>query len=473
MKRYGRIKTRKQRGGFDIIPLKNSDFKYTKDEKRILWNKHTYPIGEYIIALVQSIPWKKYSFKGKVKFLYYDDEDESLNYPLWIEKEIETTEIIYPPYYYFGGCVYEILNTMYRKQLEKSLHTFTDPTGDIDVRLCLPNIKIKDPDTFEYFNFLLEPDGKNNDGKDKYKINSFVNHYTKWIFIKVKYYLIRDMPRILFDKIFVDTEEFDYKTNYEASFADLTAKIGNLWLVRTVINNMVKIQLIIKYKDIEESDHILEFVFPIETDITQLDDVYRTDSLTRCRSKYIILKNSVPIESLAELYSANIRAGKERIHLLSGDEYHHKFYNHIQRSLFLNSSLDNIINKPGEKNEDKITLSKNQYILLCTAIYNYSYWILANIDNICRFLYENNPKLNECDVKDVIRKLIVGIENILYKKEKNVEGNRIPYYDNSHSFKGKKLLLDDFIQIQLEKKEGGKYPKKKFTIKSKNRKNAL
>jgi hypothetical protein len=472
MKKYGKNKTTKQKGGFNTVPLKNSIFKYTKDEKRIQWNKHTYPIGEYMIALVQSIPWLDYSFTGKVNFLHYDDEDEKYAHPLWIEKEIETKKITIPPYYYFGGCVYEILNSLYKKQLGNSLHTFTDPTGDIDVRLCVPNITIKEPDVFDYMDVLIEPDGKNNNGKNKYKINAFIDHYTKWIFENVENYLTKKMPKQLFDKIFIDTEEFDYKTNYEANFADLTSKIANLWLVRTIVNNMVKIQLTAKYKGMEESDHILEFVLPVEMDIANVKDFYRVDSLNRCKDNYyIILKDNIPIESLAELYAANIRAGKERIGVLDEDMHHHKFYNHIQRTLFLNNSLGKILNKPGENDEDKITLTRNEFIMLSTKIYNYCYWIINSRDIICKFVYENNPKLKRCDNAKVINKLVGGIEDILYKQEKNAKGNRIPYIYNPTTFEYKcRITSDEVLQIALGRKEGGKSPiKNRRTIKSKNR----
>ena len=68
-----------QRGGFDIIPLKESDFKYTKDTNRILWTKNVFPIGEYIAQAILSIPWSTYKFKGTTTL--WIEEDDNNNTP--------------------------------------------------------------------------------------------------------------------------------------------------------------------------------------------------------------------------------------------------------------------------------------------------------------------------------------------------------------------------------------------------------
>lgn len=461
-----KTKTRKQKGGFNVIPLKNNAFKYTKDEKRKLWNKHTYPIGQYLIQLVQSIPWKEYSYEGKMNFLYYiEDEDDNL-IPAWKEHTIKTKPIDKFPYYFFGGCVYEILNNEF-KQLNNSLHNYTDPTGDIDVRFTLPNIKINEKIVNDYSDFLFEPDGKD------FKMNAFVDDYTKWIFNQVKKYLTELSKRPLFNKIFADTVEFDYKDEPEGEYADLYHKIENLWLVRTVINGFIKIQITIKYKDMEEPDHILEINLPAQPNLDEIpDDVYRIDSLDRFTNKYIVLKDKIPIESFSELYMANARAGKERLELLDGEGYHHKFYNHIQRSLFLNKSLPKILNAPGESDINKITITDIDYHTLSNIIiYRYINFIIDNKDTICKFLYTHSAKSNDCNKLEVLKYLTDGIDKIIFKLARNNKGNRILYFPikYTYSYEGKEVDVGELFDILQGIKKGGGKQRRKTHKNIKNR----
>jgi hypothetical protein len=448
----------KQRGGFDIIPLKNSAFKYTKDVKRVTWNKHTYPIGEYIIQLVQNIPWKDYSFEGKINFLNYTEDDDDNLIPEWIEHTIKTKPIDKFPYYFFGGCVYEILNNEF-KQLGNSLHNYTDPTGDVDVRLCLPNIEIKEKVKDDYSDFMFEPDGKNNKGKDKFKMNAFVDNYTKWIFNNVKEQLNK-IPKQLFEKIFADTIEFEYKDEAEGVFADLSYRIQNLWIIRTIVNGMIKIQMTVKYKGMTEPDHILEFVLPAQPNLDERpQDIYRIDSLDRFANKYIVIKDKIPIESFYELYMANVRAGKERLELLDDDELHHKFYNHIQRLLFLNHSIGKILNKPGESDNNKITLNDSNYSqLIYIILLRYINFLLENKDTICKFLYSNNPKLNDCNKQEVLKYLTDGVDKILFKPIGNNKGDRILYFPNKYTYTygGKEVGISELFDILQGSKKGGK-----------------
>lgn len=445
----------KKYGGFDIIPLKNSDFKYTKDAKRITWNKHTYPIGEYIIQLVQNIPWKDYSFEGKIKFLNFIEDDDNL-IPEWKEHTIKTKPIDKFPYYFFGGCVYEILNNEF-KQLGKSLHNYTDPTGDVDVRLGLPNIEIKEKVKYDYSDFMFEPDGKDNEGKDKFKMNAFVDNYTKWILEQVQNQLNK-IPKQLFEKIFADTVEFDYKDEHEGAYADLSYRIKNIWIIRAIVNGMIKIQMTVKYKDMTEPDHILEFVLPAQADLDEMpDDVYRIDSLDRFSKYYIVIKDKIPIESFYELYNANVRAGKERLELLNDDELHHKFYNHIQRLLFLNHSIGKILNKPGESDNNKITLKDNDYNqLIYIVLLKYINFLIKNKDTICKFLYTNKPKLNDCNKQDVLKYLTDGVEDIIFKP-KNNKGNRELFFPNTIAFRynDKVIGVNEVFDILLGRKIGG------------------
>jgi hypothetical protein len=446
----------KQVGGFDFKPIKNNAFKYTKNDKRIKWNKHTYPIGEYIISLVQNIPWKDYSFEGEVTLLNTDEKNDGSIVPVWEKAVIKTKPIDKFPYYYFGGCAYEILNSVYSKQLDYPLHKYTDPTGDIDVRLGIPNIEYKP--IRDFYEFFFEPAGKNNEGKDTYKMNAFIDNYTEWVYNKVEDQL-KSIPKTLFDKIFENTVEFDYKDEYEASFADKATKINNLWLVRTIVNDMIKIQLSIKYADLDQADHILEIVLSAPNTIDPMPDgILQFKNLDNFAKKYMVIKDKIPIESFAELYHANARAGGERIGVLNENKYHHKFYNHVQRALFLNSAISKILNKPGEKDKDKITLDDYNYNTFSNILLvKYIKWIFENKDTICKFIYKYNPKENDCNKQKVIKKLVGPIESMIFKPQRNAKGNRILYYPGYYRFAngGKQIGENELFNILLDVKVGG------------------
>ena len=84
-------------GGFAIKPVKDSDFKYTKNKSRKEWVKQIYPFGEHIIPLFLNIPWEKYYYKGDYRAWYMNEDDEIKYKDLkikklgcWISKQIQT-----------------------------------------------------------------------------------------------------------------------------------------------------------------------------------------------------------------------------------------------------------------------------------------------------------------------------------------------------------------------------------------------
>ena len=66
-------------GSLNIKPIKNSNFKYTKQKQRIEWVKHIFPFGEYIIPLFAKIPWSEYKYEGPFRAWYYDDNDKYIS----------------------------------------------------------------------------------------------------------------------------------------------------------------------------------------------------------------------------------------------------------------------------------------------------------------------------------------------------------------------------------------------------------
>lgn len=151
-----------QKGGFDTIPIKDSDFKYTKDPDRILWTKNVFPIAEYIIQAIQNIPWSSYEFTGTSAFWGMTPG----NSPTFEREDLEVTTNAptTPLYFYFGGSVYEIMNKLYDRPNMPDLHNYVDPTGDLDVMSLLPGVILpagkSSKDYFAYFFNQLPQDMK-------------------------------------------------------------------------------------------------------------------------------------------------------------------------------------------------------------------------------------------------------------------------------------------------------------------------
>ena len=63
-------------GGFNVKPVKDSDFKYTKNKSRKEWVKQIYPFGEHIIPLFLNIPFESYKYEGVFRAWYMNEDDK-------------------------------------------------------------------------------------------------------------------------------------------------------------------------------------------------------------------------------------------------------------------------------------------------------------------------------------------------------------------------------------------------------------
>ena len=150
-------------GGFDPIVIKPTDFKYTIDNDRKIWTSNNYSAGIYLLEVIKEIKWHEYTYNGPSTFLDPPDDDDEATFNPNIDvptTQIQPTRVCtiqasYPPinpdlsirqvypYKLFGGCCYEVLN-MSRPGVK--LHDIVDPTGDLDVRVYLPNINFIESD---------------------------------------------------------------------------------------------------------------------------------------------------------------------------------------------------------------------------------------------------------------------------------------------------------------------------------------
>ena len=396
-------------GSLNINSIKNSDFKYTVDENRKTWVRHIFPIGQYLISLIQAIPWKTYTWKGELP-LWTAVNDGYVSTTVHVEAD---TRSIYH-YRYIGGSVYEIIQNA--SNIEKnSVRDYIDPTGDIDVELSFPNItystnNISGQDAFVY-HFTESKATPDN-------MNELVNNYTRWVFDNMKQQL-QSISKTVFDNMFTDTIEFSLMEDKEGKYSDLVFEIGNIKLVRTIasvegeVSGPIKIQLIAKFVGMSKSDHILEYILPVSNNVGAAHIEMFKNELDRFKNSTTILKGEYPIETYARLISGNIGAAKERISALNQPKHFwHKFYNHIARLQFLNTVLPQVMEKTDIKT-------------VATEIGNLYYFIVQADGNntLCKFDYTFSNK-NRCNKADIVNKLVGNLRKILFVNGKLIISNR-------------------------------------------------
>lgn len=328
-------------GNFKTI--KDSQFKYTIDENRKQLCKYIFPAAADLIEIIKSIPWSSFKYHATILWAYPIDVSRSGSEaiaavhsadtePLFTYKPafVTSAPLDFLPYFFFGGCVYELMNTVYPTV---NLRNYVDPTGDIDIRITLPfDIQYVHEQSDDPPYYLL------NQKKGILRLNELLDAYTTWLFNEVYTRLKAYSMSRSFDNVFDESEPFDYTTNLEAVHPDNKAQlIKNLWLVRVVDieRKMIKIQLIAKFKDINEN-HILEFVLPIQT--TPNFNTSFNYYVNLFKQNICMLTPSVPVQKPDQLIFENFRALRERTQLWN-TPIKHKFYNHIGRFQYFNKLL--------------------------------------------------------------------------------------------------------------------------------------
>lgn len=408
------------KGGFEVIPVRDSDFKYTVSEQRIQWNKYTFPIGQYLIRAVQNIPWKTYTFDGEVHLRISKDRNnnEGITDDDYEYKSYRCTASThtYPHYHYFGGAVYEILQTVYpvAKGFPR-IRDFMDPTGDIDVLLFTPHLEVLDTKN-DIDDMMLEVDA---DGT--LKVNAFIDDYTTWVFEHFKAQLAKISP-ILWNHMFEDTEPFDYRKNSEGQYADRAVQFGNVWLVRTLPLDagMVKIQMIVKYKGLE-SDHILELVMPLRNG----DDVLK-DLTHRHMDDMDLLPGEFPISSFKELIDGNVDAS-ERRKVLWNTNIRHKLYNHVGRLQYLNQLLPAILQNPYDSTTPiSIQYSKDKFLSFATSIEKLVKFLFKQKmeGTLCQFDYTYDGSGSCLNEQDILNSMGENLVSYMFRESYNSRTKR-------------------------------------------------
>ena len=238
-------------------------------------------------------------------------------------------------FYFFGGCVYEILNNTLPPPpppgSRPSLRDYVDPTGDVDVLVNVPTVRFDDK-TIEVDDYFLKP---GDDGTPV--LNEVLDDYSKWLLTQIQTWLEELQRKPIFDRLFGNTVAFDHKANEndETFHADISVQIGNLWLVRVPLldRRMLKIQIAVQFEG-TEPDHILECVISIESEPGK--GLVINKSANEFQKKYFVWNETLPLQSYCSLIEDNRKAMIDRYKLAKVKESRHKFFNHIGRMQYLN-----------------------------------------------------------------------------------------------------------------------------------------
>ena len=455
-------------GSLNINVVKNSDFKYTLDPNRKAWVRHIFPIGQYLIPLIQAIPWQSYRWEGIIPAWISTDsgnakkvfEKSKKQYTTLIDEDhlivnlntvASTSSNLY--YRFFGGCVYEILKTEYKNI---NIREYIDPTGDIDILLSMPYlnwvddeaaIKLGDNYDFDEYYFTESVASQKS-------MNALLNDYTQWIFNCMKSQLEK-IPQTVFENMFVDSVPFDLADDPEGAYSDLIFERGNIRLVRTFSlgeagrGGMIKIQLIAKFNDMTKSDHIVEFVLPLTQAINDTQGSMLGGENKSFFGKTTLLSGGFPVETYSELLKGNIDAAITRVVALNSPtpDLYHKFFNHIGRLKYLNIIIPIFV---------KGLLAKPMTTVIRTMLYNIFYqverlgYFVLKADaenNLCRFVYHQGVL---CDKRKIANDLLGNYLEFLPYILKNILPQSLSIYID-----GDNEPLAQTYSLQLQKKFDG------------------
>ena len=285
-------------------------YKYTRDSDRKIFTENGSKYADEFISLVRDIDWG-WRYEGENTFLRgtYNDDTDKVDFDF---VKLECTASLPPvPCFVFGGYVYELLN----KDLG-GLKKFLDPTGDVDVRINTPVVKLAERHKYEeVYNFWYEDAACS-------KLNDIMDQYSRYLF------------RLVLAKVsqmnFENTVDFDIQDDPEGGGEDFV-KVGNVYVSRICNPSNVKIQIVCKFSGMTTSDHLFEMVWVIKKD----DIVEELGPLGYYKEKNPKIQG-VFVQDLKSLILDNVGSANDRISLY-GSVKQHKWFNHIQRLKYLNS----------------------------------------------------------------------------------------------------------------------------------------
>lgn len=237
-------------------------------------------------------------------------------------------------YYFMGGTVYDILN---ENISGSNSELFLDSTGDIDISIQNPYFQrneMIEEKMVEYQNYF-----KNEDVEIEYSMNGFIfrgeenekslnvfyENYSRYLYEKV-------LEKLQLENLsFSNTIHFDFSNeNYfdidSSNPGFIDNAIGNAHLIRTCIDNNIKIQLVMKVE--KNKTFVLNHIFEILIYCGNLEEIYKVPKI-----KYQHV-NGINIQKIDYLVIDNFAAYLERKDYLGKDSFH-KAINHVARLLYL------------------------------------------------------------------------------------------------------------------------------------------
>lgn len=353
----------------NTVPL----FKYTDNLERQLFIQEIYPYYDFFMLLGLSVnkECKNYQYEG-INDIFNDNELEGALEPLdylLVSSNNNNGNISRPYCVFFGGCVYEILYKKYgnnTKYNNVDLHRYCDATGDIDIKLFFPELKLnrqlEDPDIQPVISFFNREN----------KINPFFRDFTSWVFDLLVYLFTHnelisnedDLNGMFPNIVDFDIDEYDHIPD-EFKHDDYGFKIqrvGKFYVIAFLEGTMFKIQIVCKVvkNGITVIDHLLEFVCSnfCQKRIGPYDDHITSNLLgndtgklrDQIQNKFIkkinfsrFEEDSFYIQSYTTLIYGNVSGYKDRHKIIGepnnpiwkGKLIRHKAINHVARIFYL------------------------------------------------------------------------------------------------------------------------------------------
>jgi|688.fasta_scaffold36384_2 hypothetical protein len=340
----------------------NLDFRYTFSKNRIKWITNIYPYSYIFLEIPNLIEWNEFQYIGSCEICTQNPEDNpeenpednpTFNPNLISNDELykysiglvsSTSDL--PKYIFFGGCVYEIISRKYPKV---NLNEFIDPTGDIDILLQLPKLKLLNtdikndvPTNFNQDYYFFVQSDKTNETDPPTWLNSYICALGKWLVESITNVLTLelDTPEKI-RTMFPDIKEFDIdrydelKPYYKKEKLGYNLKDihGLIYIASFIVGDMYKIQVIMKIGN--EIDHVLEFVYA--GIVCKHKSYFRTNNKDETYFNIDINGIEYKIDDVSELIIGNLSAYAIRNKIIH-EKYkisYHKAINHVGRLLYL------------------------------------------------------------------------------------------------------------------------------------------
>lgn len=373
------------KGGVDPM-IRREDFKYTMNPERIIWTTNAYNIGLHLLDVVKQIPWDKYTFNDRSS-VWKPNENEEFSL---VEEHVKASYVQlskkFIPYCLFGGSCYEIINNVHKL----NLYDFVDPTGDIDVKFNLPFYEIDTRSEINHSYIFTTP--------DRSELLPHINHLTTWILTQIEQ-LVQQKPaeHMNYNTIPCTQEEVLFTSEGKV---DIVKQLGNLWLLRSIGERLLKIQLVCKFEGMQHPDHIMEYVFQFADKVTNMEDP------TGIRYRNTTNKAGFSIQTNEQLIQDNISAMQQRETLYKTEDQH-KWFNHVQRMKFLNHNMDTL----------RIDVTNPTNIHNLSELFMY---VISRRRNLCIFSYIiPRRELGNCYAKQALIHLF-GKFLFIFNKNKKI-----------------------------------------------------